>query len=196
MPFEDGPNIPVGAPSERQGGARGHVLDAQTIPSSDITFRRVVDRAAGGSVTPTDLAARLRPLYPRVRVVERQLSGERYIVYVYRDGAFVPPNTEAWWESDGTSAVTISTTTGSITAANNHVGSIFGARPSDIVGRSFTDFLLPEALASAQEVFRTIVELGEARSQIRLRRADGSESLVEFRAVMAPDGIRVWYREA
>jgi PAS domain S-box-containing protein len=169
-------------------------LDAQTIPSTDVTFRRAVDHAIGTSTTSDDLADRLRPLYPRVHVVDRSLSGEPHAVYVYRDGAFVPPDTTRWWEAADTAAVTISTTTGMIVDANERVGRVFGARPEDIVGRSLTDFVPPDALETARTVFATILEVGEARSSVRLRRHDGSDALVEFRAALVRDGVRVWYQ--
>ncbi len=169
-------------------------MDAQTIPSTDVTFRRAVDHAIGTSNTSDDLADRLRPLYPRVHVVDRSLSGEPHAVYVYRDGAFVPPDTTRWWEAADTAAVTISTMTGMIVDANERVGRVFGARPEDIVGRSLTDFVPPDALETARTVFATILEVGEARSSVRLRRNDGSDALVEFRAALVRDGVRVWYR--
>lgn len=169
-------------------------MDAQTIPSTDVTFRRAVDQAIGTSSTSDDLADRLRPLYPRVQVVDRGLSGERHAVYVYRDGAFMPPDTTQWWETADTAAVTISTTTGTVVDANERVGRIFGARPDDIVGQSLAEFVPPDALDTARTVFATILEVGEARSSVRLRRRDGSDALVEFRAALVPDGVRVWYR--
>lgn len=169
-------------------------MDAQTIPSTDVTFRRAVDLAIGDAATSDDLADRLRPLYPRVQVIERGLSGEPLAVYVYRDGAFVPPDATRWWEASDTAAVTISTADGTIIDANDRVGRILGARPEDIRGRSFGDFVLPAAVDTARTVFMTILEVGEARSAIRLRRHDGSDVLVEFRAALVSDGVRVWYR--
>ena len=169
-------------------------MDAQTIPSTDVTFRRAVDQAIGDATTSEDLADRLRPLYPRVHVVDRGLSGERHAVYVYRDGAFSPPDPTRWWEAADTAAVTISTTTGMITDANERVGRILGARPEDIVGRSLGEFVWPDALETARTVFMTILEVGEARSAVRLRRSDGSDALVEFRAALVRQGVKVWYR--
>ncbi len=171
-------------------------MDAQTFPSTDLVFRRAVDTAMQRSSTTTELVEQLEPLYPQVRVVERELSGEPDLVYVYRDGWFVPPDDAPWWEAPDASAVTISTSTGRITAANDHVGSIFGARPDEIVGRPFTDFVLPEAAETARASLAMILELGEARSTARILRRDGTDRLVDFRAVLVPDGVRVWYRPA
>jgi PAS domain S-box-containing protein len=171
-------------------------MGAQTIPSNDLVFRRAVDAAMRTSATSNDLVEQLQPLYPEVRVVERELSGEPRLLYVYRDGSLFPPDDAAWWEAPDASAVTISTSTGLITHANEHVGSIFGVRPDAIVGRPFTDFVLPGAAEAARASLATIFELGEARSTARLLRGDGNEVQVEFRAVLVPDGVRVWYRPA
>ena len=74
-----------------------------TIPSNDVVLRRVVDRVteADQPGTAADLAARLRPLYPRIAVFERQLSGERAQFYVYRDGRYEPERRGGWWELPG-----------------------------------------------------------------------------------------------
>ena len=71
-----------------------------TIPSNDLAPRRVVDRVTEREQpdTAADLAASLRPLYPRIAVFERQLSGERVQYYVYRDGRYEPERPDAWWE--------------------------------------------------------------------------------------------------
>ena len=159
-----------------------------------MAFRRAVEQAIGVAATSGDLADRLRPLYPRVQVVERGLSGEPLSVYVYRDGGFMPPDSTRWWEAPETAAVTISTVDGTILDANDRVGRIFGARPEEIVGRSLGDFVPPDALETARTVFATILEVGEARSVVRLRRHDGSDALVEFRAALVRGGVRVWYR--
>jgi hypothetical protein len=46
--------------------------------------------------TIAELEERVRPSYPNVRIVARDLSGETQPTwYVYRDGAFRPPRTGA-----------------------------------------------------------------------------------------------------
>lgn len=64
------------------------------LPSSDAEFVRVVGEAlaSGRVATMAGLEERVRPSYPNVRVVARELTGEPLPTwYVYRDGAFRPP---------------------------------------------------------------------------------------------------------
>ena len=62
----------------------------RTIPSDDDGFREHVLALAAriSPQRPYDLGSRLRRLFPRVLVRERQLSGEPLTWYVYRDGAW------------------------------------------------------------------------------------------------------------
>lgn len=65
------------------------------MPTSDGEFARVVGEAlaSGRVATMRELEDRVRPAYPNVRSVVRELSGElRPTWYVYRDGAFRPPD--------------------------------------------------------------------------------------------------------
>lgn len=63
-----------------------------TIPGSDDAFRaHVMSVAAGGADTPAGLQQRLKEMFPRVFVRERELSGERETWYVYRDGRWMSP---------------------------------------------------------------------------------------------------------
>lgn len=60
-------------------------------PRHDGSFRRAAERAlASGAETPTKLQQVLRSTYPRVKVNERELSGELANVwYVYREGRWI-----------------------------------------------------------------------------------------------------------
>ena len=61
------------------------------FPSTDHAFARVVHETARSIpvLTPAALADGLRPLYPRVRVHRRDLSGELATIwYVYRERTF------------------------------------------------------------------------------------------------------------
>jgi hypothetical protein len=63
-----------------------------------------------------------------------------------------------------------------------------------LTGRPYTDFLLPDALPAAQALLASILELGEARSSVVLRRPDGTLITIEFRAVLDNRLLRVAYR--
>lgn len=77
----------------------GRARIVNTIPSHDAAVRRVVDKVTAETPpgSAAELAERLRPLFPRVAVFERQLSGERPHLYVYRDGRYEPERQDPWW---------------------------------------------------------------------------------------------------
>ena len=167
-----------------------------TIPSHDVVLRRVVERLNSDTQpsTPDDLAARLRPLYPRIAVFERQLSGERAQFYVYRDGRYEPDHPGSWWEQPGTPCVHVSATTGLLTKVSGEYADLMRAPQTDLVGRHFLDMVLPEARAVAQTMFEVVFQEREVRSQALVVRPDGSTVPIEFRAVRNEDQIEVCYR--
>ena len=169
-------------------------LVARPIPSGDLVFTRVVEAAATDARTPEELETRLRPLFPHARVAERGLSGEPHIVYVYRDGHFTADSDEPWWEEPETAWVTIDIETGIMTDVNERWAELMGASRGKLTGRPYTDFLLPDALPAAQALLTSILELGEARSSVVLRRPDGRHIIIEFRAVLDGGRLRVAYR--
>lgn len=63
------------------------------LPSSDGEFALVVGEAlaSGRVATRAELEDRIRPSYPNVRILPRELTGEPQPTwYVYRDGGFRP----------------------------------------------------------------------------------------------------------
>jgi len=167
-----------------------------TIPSSDAAFRRAVERTTSDRApeTPDDLAARLRPLYPRIAVFERQLSGEATQYYVYRDGRFEPDRRDAWWEEPDAPCIRLSATTGLVTSVTGSYAQLMRAEPAELVGRHFIDFVLPEARPAAQAMFEAVTEEREVRSTARVVRIDGSSLPIEFRAIRRNGEIEVFYR--
>lgn len=167
-----------------------------TIPSNDVVLRRVVDRATEGNeaATAAELAARLRPLYPRIAVFERQLSGERAQFYVYRDGRYEPERRGGWWEMPGVPCVHVSASTGELTQVSGEWAALMRAAASELVGRHFVDFVQPEARAAAQAMFEAVSQFREVRSEALVRRPDGSTLAIEFRAVRTDGDIEVCYR--
>jgi PAS domain-containing protein len=169
-------------------------LVARPIPSGDRVFTRIVEAAATDAQSPEDLEQRLRPLFPRATVTERGLAGEPRIVYVYRDGHFTTDSDEPWWEQPDVARVTLDAETGVMTAVNERWAELMGEPPGKLTGRPYTDFVLPEALPTAQALLGSILELGEARSSVVLRRPDGRLITIEFRAVLDGRLLRVAYR--
>jgi hypothetical protein len=76
------------APSGRaDAGADWQPPQLITNPGRDDAFRRAAIRAVRSWTTVERLEAELGARYPRVRVHERLLSAEPFVVwYVYRDG--------------------------------------------------------------------------------------------------------------
>src|SRR5579859_6576151 len=79
-------------------------LSVLSFPSSDMTLRDLIARlveADAAIAAPADLEARLRSVYPRVRVRRRELSNEPSETwYAYREGTFsVAADTDDWWAS-------------------------------------------------------------------------------------------------
>lgn len=177
----------------------GHELTGKvvnTIPSNDVVLRRVVDRVTQGEgpSTAAELAARLRPLYPRIAVFERQLSGERAQFYVYRDGRYEPERRDQWWERPGVPCVHVSATTGELTSVTGEWAELMRSDPADLEGRHFVDFVLPEARAAAQAMFEAVSQFHEVRSEALVQRPDGTTLAIEFRAIRRNGEIEVCYR--
>ena len=187
----------VRIPAQVDKGGRiltGRVVN--TIPSNDVVLRRVVDRVTETDHpgTAADLAARLRPLYPRIAVFERQLSGERAQFYVYRDGRYEPERRGGWWDEPGIPCVHVSASTGQLTKVSGEWAELMRAEASDLIGRHFVDFVQPDARAAAQAMFEAVSQFREVRSEALVQRPDGTTLPIEFRAVRGDDDIEVCYR--
>ena len=167
-----------------------------TIPSNDVVLRRVVDRITQDEQpdTAADLAARLRPLYPKIAVFERQLSGERAQFYVYRDGRYEPERRDEWWELIGVPCVHVDAETGRLTSVTGEWAALMRATEAELVGRHFVDFVLPEARDAAQAMFEAVSQYHEVRSEAQVRRPDGTTIQIEFRAIRRDGQIEVCYR--
>jgi PAS domain S-box-containing protein len=167
-----------------------------TIPSHDLALRRVVDRVTETDQpgTAADLAERLRPLYPKIAVFERQLSGERAQFYVYRDGRYEPERRDGWWEQPGVPCVHVSAETGELIAVSGEWATLMRLEPRNLIGRHFVDFVMPEARAAAQAMFEAVSQSREVRSEALVQRPDGSTLAIEFRAARRDGAIEVCYR--
>ena len=185
-----------GHPAQHHQGATLTGKLVNTIPSHDVALRRVVDRMTEGehAQTADALAARLRPLYPKIAVFERQLSGERAQFYVYRDGRYEPERRDAWWEEPGVPCVLVATTSGQLTSVSGSWAALMHAEATDLVGQHFVDFVLPEARDAAQAMFEAVRQFREVRSEALVRRPDGTTLPIEFRATRRDGEIEVCYR--
>lgn len=166
-----------------------------TIPSNDAVLRRLVERATATSTpdSPEELTERLRPLYPRVAVFERLISGEQGL-YVYRDGRYEPESPRSWWEAPDIPCITVSMRTGELVRVTGSWADLMRAVPSDLIGRHYLDFVKPEARAIAGAMFETLQTEPDVRSEAVVQRPDGTALLIEFRAIRRGDEIEVCYR--
>jgi PAS domain-containing protein len=146
----------------------------KTIPSIDRAFREQVDRVRRrhAPTTPEDLELRLRRLFPRVVVVERQLSGEPPSWYIYRDGRWAPSSTSTWWTQPGLPRVALSLD-GWIVEANPPARALLNIPESEVGNRHFTDFIAPGSLEDAEALHRVISEGHELVATVLMRPADG-----------------------
>ena len=146
----------------------------KTIPSIDTAFREQVERVRRRHAPPTPqaLEARLRRLFPRVVVVERQLSGEPPSWYVYRDGRWAPSSTSAWWTQPDLPRV-VSSLDGWIIEANPAARALLNLPESEVGSRHFTDFVAPGSLEDAEGLHRVISEGHELVATVLMRPAEG-----------------------
>jgi PAS domain S-box-containing protein len=168
----------------------------RTFPSSDVAFRRAAERAAADASSPGEIVSRLRPAYPRVTIRERSLSDEPELIYVYRDGGFSPTRSDPWWTSPDIACARLAADTGRFVSANEHWGELLGGAPVDLIGRHYSEFVLGEARAAADGIFEALREDPVVRTDILVRRADGTTILLEIRAVRLDGEIEIAYRRS
>jgi hypothetical protein len=167
-----------------------------TIPSTDAAFKRAVEKvwAEAPNGSPRDLEARLRPLFPRVAVFERLVSGEHGHLYAYRDGGYQQPIEDRWWEAPGAACVCIDASTGELTHVSAEWADLMAGDPQGLVGRHYMDFLLPEARPVAVGMFEALLGGEEIDSEALVVRADGTPLTIEFHAHRTNGEIDVRYR--
>lgn len=172
-------------------------MNIQTFPSRDRAFSRAVERLVRRKpdAPASQLVEDLRLLYPRVAIFERQLSNELPVYYAYRDGRFEPERPEPWWTHANVAIVTVSARTGLVTDVSDSWAEFMRGDPKALIGRHFTDFLLPQARDAGVGLFEAVVEEGGVRSEALVQRADGTTVPIEFRAALLGDEIEVAYRE-
>jgi PAS domain-containing protein len=167
-----------------------------TIPSNDRAFERAVEHVAAHAprATPADLEARLRPLFPRVAIFARHVSGEHGHLYAYRDGHFERSARDPWWDAPNTPCACIDAATGNLTHVSGEWADLMAADPSALVGRHFSDFVLPDARDAAEGLFQALQEGGEIDTEALLVRDDRSTIALEIHARRVDGEIDVRYR--
>jgi PAS domain-containing protein len=161
-----------------------------TIPATDAAFRKRVEqiRAETTPRTPDELEARLRRVFPRAVVRERELSGEPPSWYVYRDGGWRPPEGGPWWEQPGLPRVVVSRD-GWITEANETARGLLGFDRRDLGSRHFTDFVAPGTLDDSLALFNIVDQGHELTATVLLRPTSGDIVAVDLQAKREGDSI-------
>ena len=182
------------------GPALEEVMDRRpivtTFPSSDGAFRRAVERVRvdPGKRVKDELARRLRPLFPRVAVFERQLTGEAPQLYAYRDGRYEAEVDDRWWEAAGVARVCLSVTTGNLSEVSPEYAAIMGGAPEELVGRHYLDFVEPDAMDAARAMLEALANDREVITEAVVRRVDGAPIRIQLRASREGGEIDVRYR--
>ena len=167
-----------------------------TFPSSDRAFKRVVDHVGADTTSNSteEVARRLRPLFPRVAVFEQHLTGEQARLYVFRDGHFELDSGERWWDEPGVACVCVSAASGQLTRVSSEYAALMHARPEDLIGRHYTDFVQPEARDAAAAMFEALTEDRDVSSEALIQRVDGTTVRIELHASRTDGEIDVRYR--
>lgn len=167
-----------------------------TFPSSDGAFRRAVERVSVDATkrSKDELARRLMPLFPKVAVFERVLADEPPQLYVFRDGRYEADRDDRWWDTEGVAQVCLSAETGRLTSVSPEYAAIMGAKPGDLVGRHYLEFVLPEAVEAAGAMFDALANDREVVTEAVIRRVDGTPIRIQLHAAREDREIDVRYR--
>jgi PAS domain-containing protein len=166
-----------------------------TIPSSDVAFRSLVLQTIGSVSEANQLEVRLRRLFPRVVVRERDISGEPPGCYVYRDGTWRPPTEVPWWMPPDVPRVVVSLD-GWLTEANPLALSLLGLGPRDIGATHFTDLIAAGTLQDALALFDIVRSGHDLDATIVLRPTTGDLIAVDIHATTVDLGIEAHLRLA
>jgi PAS domain-containing protein len=168
-------------------------LPLSTVPSSDLVFRRVVEwtieEYAGSS--PEELTAALRPVFPRVTVLERQSEANETELFAYRDGPVQGTPGSRWWEAEGVAVHRISKESGRLTYVTPAWAKLMLTDVESLVGRHFTEFVTPVMRPMARILFRLLRERHEIETQAAVQRPDGSSIAIQIHATCGNDEVEV-----
>ena len=168
-----------------------------TIPSTDVAFRRLVQRTHGRThpASPEAFERQLRLTYPRAIVRERGLAGEVPSWYVYRDGAWRAPDGTSWWEDPATPRIQIDGS-GWIVESNAPARGLLGAESLEVEPRYFTDFAVPGSAEDAVELFDIVRAAGGFEATVVLQPTSGDAIAVDLHATPFEGGLAAAFRLA
>lgn len=166
-----------------------------TIPSSDEAFRKLVLQTVGSVREPDRLEARLRQLFPRVVVRERDISGEPPGWYVYRDGAWRPPSEAPWWTAHALPRV-LASADGWLVEANPLALSLLGLESHDVGARHFTDLVAAGTLEDVLALLDIVRSGHDLDATVVLRPTTGDLIAVDIHATAIDTGIEAQLRLA
>jgi PAS domain S-box-containing protein len=164
------------------------------FPSDDETLLRLVRELVRDSSirSPANLEEVLRPLHPGLVVRGREISAEALETwYVYRDGSFTPRGRHTPWWNSADAAWVVYDQTGAVLDANAAFVALMGVPDTaGLRGRSYLDFVVPDAAMPAELLFRMALRGEAIESRARIVRLDGSHLDIEHRTWLTPDGVR------
>src|SRR5919197_5875535 len=161
-----------------------------TIPSSDRAFREHVRnvRTTASPDTPEELERRLRQIFPRAVVRDRNLSGEEPAWYIYRDGQWRPTTSGAWWTDKAVARVVVSRERW-LMSANPTAAGLLGGAPEQVQIHHFTDFVVPGTLEDSISLFRIIDQGSDLDATVLLRPTTGDVIAVDLHATRRGEEI-------
>lgn len=166
-----------------------------TFPSADVAFAAFVRRCLADAETPSELEAALRAWYVDATVHARdELAGFGLdeLWYAYRDGAARQESGGEWWSVPAVARMEFGRE-GIFLAATAAAEDLAGG---PLVGRPLADVRPDDIKDDPQWLWQAIEEHGAVISTARLRRLDGTERLIEFRAARgeSPGRYVSWWR--
>jgi hypothetical protein len=160
-----------------------------TVPSTDRAFSEHVHHVHGSHIgSPADLERRLRRIFPRVVVRERNLSGEAPSWYVYRDGGWRSPVSGSWWADESLPRVVVSPD-GWLVEVNATAAGILAIEADEASTHHFTDFVVPGSLDDAVALFRVIGQGSDLIATVLLRPLTGDVIAVDLHTGRVGDDV-------
>lgn len=159
--------------------------------------RRVIDE---GAARPSDAEAKLREVYPRIVVRQRDaLAGFGETAwYVYRDGRRSPFGGDRWWTSPEAARVVVGPDGGYL-EANEPALELLGVTRAELAASHAGDFTTPATRSFVPWLTRLLEDTGTLHSTAILRPRNRSEDVhVEFHLERDPErpGLMLsWFRE-
>jgi len=115
---------------------------------------------------------------PVVEGLVERLSGRRLRVEALRS---IQQKLRAVFDS-AQDAILIADNQGRYVDANPAAGALYGLESADLIGRSVREFAPPTSIGEAEALWREFLQSGAQQGEFRLRRFDGEERWLEYRA--------------